>query len=83
VRSFQRELQKFKLEEGEDAFSGTLLPFALRFGLVSGDQWPLARFAHDWVRTFGDPAGWRPAQPERQSYDNFGPVIPAMRMPHM
>src|ERR1700730_13163098 len=51
VRSFQRELRKIKLNEGEEAISGPLLPFALRFGLVSGDQRPLARFAHDWVRT--------------------------------
>ena len=76
VRSFQRELRKFKSDGGEEAVSGTLLPFALRFGLVSGDQLPLARLAHDWVRTFADLPGWRPAQPERPVYDTYGPMFP-------
>lgn len=78
VRSFQRELRKVKSDGGEEALGGTLLPFALRFGLISGDQLPLARFAHDWVRTFGDLPGWRPAQP-RPQYDNFdGPMFGAV-----
>jgi hypothetical protein len=81
VRSFQRELRKLKLAEGEEAISGTLLPFALRFGLLGGDQRPLARFAHDWVRTFGDLPGWRPAQSARQAYDEYGPMFPEIRMP--
>jgi hypothetical protein len=81
VRSFQRELRKFKFDGGEEAIAGTLLPFALRFGFVSGDQLPLARFAHDWVRTFGDLPGWRPAQPKRPGYDNYGPLFPEIRMP--
>jgi hypothetical protein len=76
VRSFQRELRKFKSDEGEEAVGGTLLPFALRFGLASGDQLPLARFAHAWVRTFGDLPGWRPAQPGRPTYDTYGPLFP-------
>jgi hypothetical protein len=76
VRSFQRELRKFKSEGGEEALGGTLLPFALRFGLVSGDQLPLARFAHDWVRTFDHLPGWRPAQPARPVYDTYGPMFP-------
>jgi hypothetical protein len=76
VRSFQRELRKLKSDEGEQAIDGSLLPFALRFGLVSGDQLPLARFAHDWVRTFGDLPGWRPAQPARPLYDEYGPMFP-------
>jgi len=83
VRSFQRELRKFKSDRGEEAISGTLLPFALRFGLVSGDQLPLARFAHDWVRTFGDLPGWQPAQPGRPVYDDYGPLLPETRIPYM
>ena len=79
VRSFQRELRKFKSGEGAEAAGGTLLPFALRFGFVSGDQLPLVRFAHDWVRTFGDLPGWRPVQPARAAYDNYGPVFPEIR----
>jgi hypothetical protein len=78
LRSFQRELRMFKSDGGEEALGDTLLPFALRFGLVPGDQLPLARFAHDWVRTFGDLPGWRPAQP-RPQYDNFdGPMFGAV-----
>lgn len=81
VRSFQRELRKLKSERGEEAINGTLLPFALRFGLVYGGQLPLARFAHDWVRTFGDLPGWRPAQPGRPVHDDYGPLFPEIRMP--
>lgn len=75
VRSFQRELRTLKSDEGEEAVGGTLLPFALRFGLVSGDQLPLARLAHDWVRTFAGLPGWRPAQPVRPEYDTYGPMF--------
>jgi hypothetical protein len=77
VRSFQRELRKFKSDGGEEAVGGTLLPFALRFGLVSGDQLPLARFAHDWVRTFGDLPGWRPVQ-ARAVCDTASPMFGEM-----
>lgn len=78
MRSLRRELRKFKSDGGEEALGGTLLPFELRFGLVSGDQLPLARFAHDWVRAFVDLPGWRPAQP-RPQYDNFdGPMFGAV-----
>jgi hypothetical protein len=75
LRSFQRELRKAKSAGGEAALDGTLLPFALRFGLVSGDQPPLARFAHDWVRTFGDLPGWRPPVPARPEFDTYGPMF--------
>ena len=83
VRSFQRELRKLKSGGGAEAFGGTMLPFALRFGFVSGDQVPLVRFAHDWVRTFGDLTGWRPAQPARPVFDNYGPMFPEIRGPVM
>lgn len=84
VRSFHRELRQFKFDGDADAIGGgTLLPFALRFGLVPGDQLPLARFAHDWVRTFGDLPGWRPAQPARDIWDNYGPMFPEVHGPSM
>lgn len=76
VRSFQRELRKSRSDGGDEVFGGVLLPYALRFGFVSGDQLPLARFAHDWVRTFADLPGWRPAQPARPVYDTYGPMFP-------
>lgn len=75
LRSFQRELRKFRSDAGEEAVSGALLPFALRFGLVTGDQLPLARLAHEWVRTFADLPGWRPAQPAQPVYDTYGPLF--------
>jgi hypothetical protein len=81
VRSFQRELRKFKSDGGEEAVGGMLLPFALRFGFLSGGQPPLARFARDWVRTFGDLPGWRPAQPARPVYDTYGPMFPEVDAP--
>jgi hypothetical protein len=83
VHSFHRELRKFKSDGGEEAIGGTLLPFALRCGLVSGDQLPLARLAHDWVRTFGDLPGWRLAQPAQPVYDNYGPIFPEIYGPVM
>jgi hypothetical protein len=81
VRSFQRELRKFKSDGGEEAVGGMLLPFALRFGFLSGGQSPLARFARDWVRTFGDLPGWRPAQPARPVYGTYGPLFPEIDAP--
>lgn len=77
VRSFQRELRKSRSAGSDEVFGGTLLPFALRFGFVSGDQLPLARFAHDWVRTFGDLPGWRPPQ-ARPAYDTASPMFGKM-----
>jgi hypothetical protein len=49
VRSFSRDL-RLKAEGDKEALAGALLPYDLHFGLVSGDQTPLARFAHAWVR---------------------------------
>jgi hypothetical protein len=58
VRSFSRDLRRLKAEGDKDALAGALLPYALHFGLVSGDQTPLARFAHAWVRA-GTAAAFR------------------------
>jgi len=35
------------------------------------------------VRTFGDLPGWRPAQPARPVFDNYGPMFPEIREPVM
>lgn len=70
LRAFRRDLRRRKSDGGEEAVGGALLPFALRFGLVSGDQMPLARFAHAWVRAFGDLPGWRPVRPPRGEFND-------------
>ena len=68
--SFERDLRRLKIGEGEDALTGELLPYALHFALVSCDEVPLARFAQDWGRAFADLPGWRPAWQKRQFDDD-------------
>lgn len=57
IRTFRNQLRHFASSQGEDALAGPLLPYALRFGLVRGDQ-PLARFARHWVSAFSPLPGW-------------------------
>jgi hypothetical protein len=47
-----------------------MLPYALHFSLVSDDAAPLARFAHAWVKAFGELPGWRPPKPPKATYDD-------------
>jgi hypothetical protein len=58
IRSFQHSLRLAAAEQGADALTGPLLPYALRFAVIGGDQDPLARFVHRWVETFGELPGW-------------------------
>jgi hypothetical protein len=53
----------FATSQGEDALTGPLLPYAMRFGLVHDDL-PLARFARHWVRTFPVLLGWHEEYPK-------------------
>lgn len=69
LRSFHRELRQLRQEHGQDALSGSLLPYAIHFGLCSADTVPLARLAHAWVSAFADLPGWRPAAPARTNDD--------------
>lgn len=46
IRSFQHGLRRAAAEQGADTLTGPLLPYALRFAVIRGDQHPLARFAH-------------------------------------
>ncbi len=46
VRAFRRDLRRLVAEGDHRALAGPLLPFALRFGLLSQEQAPLVRFAH-------------------------------------
>jgi hypothetical protein len=72
---FERGLKQLRAESGDDALSGSLLPFALRLHLIPRDQLPLARFAQAWVGAFGGKLGW---SPERKpvAYDD-GSWVPA------
>jgi len=69
LRAFHRELRQRRQQDGQDALSGSLLPYAIHFGLVPVDAVPLARLAHAWVSAFAHLPGWRPAAPAR-SYDD-------------
>jgi hypothetical protein len=83
IRGFQYGLRKVASEQGADALTGPLLPYGLRFGLVHGEEYPLARFAHRWVETFGELPGWQ-VEPEPRNpleepvpMNNDGPGWPA------
>lgn len=71
---FGRELRQLKADAGEQALTGDLLPYALRFHLVGRDQVPLARFATAWDGAFADLPGWKapdhkhPEYPDDQSW---------------
>ena len=54
----------FFTSQGEDAVAGRLLPNAMHFGLVHGDDLPLVRFARHWVRTFSVLPGWHQELPQ-------------------
>jgi hypothetical protein len=75
VRTFRRDLRRLTADGDQEALAGDLLPYALHFGLVSGDQMPLARFPHAWVRMFAGQPGWAPPKPKRT--DAGDPVAPA------
>jgi hypothetical protein len=64
IHSFQRQLRQFCTDQGEQALTGSLLPYAMHFGLVRDDDQPLARFAHDWVREFSVLPGWHTPPPK-------------------
>src|SRR5260370_1198581 len=69
VRAFRWSLRRAASELPQDVLAGPLLPYALRFGLISDDESPLARFAHAAVRTLANEPGWMPPQPERMTRD--------------
>jgi len=74
IRAFQQALRQLASEQGEDALTGPLLPYALRFAMVRDDQHPLSRFAHDWVKTFSALPGWH--LPEPKHYDPKDDPVP-------
>lgn len=64
IQTFHNRLRQFAISQGEDALAGPLLPYAMHFGLVHGDDLPLVRFAHQWVRTFSVLPGWHQEVPK-------------------
>lgn len=77
IRSFYRSLKGLKNGQSECALTGGLLPYALRFGLISRDQVPLARFAQAWVEACTGLPGWHAEHKPRQFDDDalFKPYI--------
>jgi hypothetical protein len=69
MRSFERDLRRFGTDQGQAGLAGRLLPYALHFGMVQGDQLPLARFAHAWVAEFAALPGWHQPPSARPSFD--------------
>ena len=67
IRSFQRDLRAFTSNQGQAGLNGSLLPYALHFGMVHDDQLPLARFANNYVTTIAGLPGWR--QPPAARHD--------------
>ena len=82
VRAFRRDLRRLAAAGDQRALSGQLLPYALRFGLLSDEQAPLVRFAQAWVRAFADLPGWAPPKPARPEYGSSQPLFAdASRIP--
>jgi hypothetical protein len=63
VRIFQRRLRNYASDQGEHAFAGSLLPYAMRFGMAGHQDTPLLRFARAWVASFSALPGWHPPMP--------------------
>ena len=75
LRSFRRELRRLVANGDQRALEGQLLPYALRFGLLSDQQAPLVRFAQAGVRAFADLPGWAPPKPTRPEYGMDQPLF--------
>jgi hypothetical protein len=75
LRSFRRDLRRLVAGGDHRALAGPLLPFALRFGLLSEEQAPLVRFAHAWMRAFVGLPGWALPDPRRPEYCSDQPLF--------
>jgi hypothetical protein len=85
IRAFYRGLKGLKNGPSESVLGGVLLPYALRFGLISRDQVPLARFAQAWVQACAGVSGWRAKDKPREFDDDalFGPRIDSLSSGYM
>jgi hypothetical protein len=75
LRTFRRELRRTVADGDQRALAGQLLPYALRFGLLSDQKTPPVRFAQAWVRAFADLPGWVPPKPARPEYGGDQPLF--------
>jgi len=75
VRFFRRDLRRLVADGDQRALSGQLLPYALRFGLLSDQGTPLVRFTQAWVGAFADLPGWTPPKPVRPEYGSDQPLF--------
>jgi len=71
VSAFGRRLREVPGNGSSDGLTGALLPYALRFHLVSRDQIPLAAFAAAWAEAFTDLPGWRSPEYRRRERDDW------------
>lgn len=69
IRRFQRDLRRFATDQGKDALTSRLLPYALHFGLLERDQPTLVKFAHAWVAAFASLPGWHQPDPSPPNLD--------------
>ena len=73
VSAFGRRLRRLSGDGDTGVLAGPMLPYALRFHLVSRDQISLGAFAAAWAEAFTDLPGWRPPEyhrPERDEWYN-------------
>jgi hypothetical protein len=57
-------LVEFCTDQGQQALTGPLLPYAMHFGLIRDDDLPLVRFARNWVTEFSALPGWHSPPPK-------------------
>ena len=67
---FGGKLRQLKCESGDEALTGDLLPYALRFHLLARDEVPLARFAAAWADAFAGLPGWKASDRKHPEYDD-------------
>lgn len=74
LRSFRRDVRRMVAAGDLSIQEGQLLPYALRFGLLTDEQLPQVKFAHAWVRAFADLPGWVPP-PTRPEFVTDQPMF--------
>jgi hypothetical protein len=78
LSAFERGMRELKARDGEPALAAGLLPYALRYQLVSRDELPLARFTAAWSGAFAQLPGWCPPVRGRPGATDHGMYAPPM-----
>jgi hypothetical protein len=79
LRTFQRQMRALRTDQGPEALTGALLPYALHFGLIDHDMTPLGRFGSTWVQSFADLPDWHHVAPKRATDDDFSITLNSAR----